>query len=140
MVAACGAIPSMAWARLVRTSDSSAATWGVTAPLSTQRRPEPRPAPRARASWYSRQRGEVDVVGPVLEQDEAGRVPGQVRGRHLVAQVPGLLWRDRALPVAGGVVGGVGHGPADGELVAGQRAVGGRTVMVSPRARATWLG
>ncbi len=69
--------------------------------------------------------GEVDVVGPVLQQHETRRMPGQVRGCDLVAQVARLLWRHRALPVAGGVVRPVGDRPADGELVTREPAIGG---------------
>ncbi len=42
----------------------------------------------------------MDVVRPVLDQHEAGRVLGQRRGCDLVAQVPGLLRRYGALAVA----------------------------------------
>ncbi len=69
--------------------------------------------------------GEADVVCPVLQQDQLGRVLGQVRRRQLVDQIAGLLRRDRALPVPGRVVRGVGHGAADGELVPDELAVGG---------------
>ncbi len=48
---------------------------------------------------------------------------GQVRRRDLFAQVAGRLRRHGALAVPGRVVRRVGHRAADGQLVAGQRAV-----------------
>ena len=118
MVDAWGATVSMAWARLVRTLARSAAICGVTDPLATQAVPEPDADPEDAGQLVLEAGAEVDVVGPVLQEDEAGRVPDQVGRRQLVGQVPGLLRRDRALAVAAGVVGAVGHGAADGELVA----------------------
>ena len=67
---------------------------------------------------------EIDVVGPVLQQHQTGRMPGQVGRRHLVGEVPGLAGWRRALAVPGGVVDAGGHGAADGELIAGQVTVG----------------
>ena len=51
MVPTSGAMPSMALARLVRTSASFAASPGVTAPFCTQRVPRPIPTPSTSASW-----------------------------------------------------------------------------------------
>ena len=69
--------------------------------------------------------GEVDVVGPVLNEDQAGGVVVEACRRHLVGQVAGRPGRAWALPVEGPVVRGVGHRSADRQLVADQVAIGG---------------
>ena len=67
-------------------------------------RPEPDAEPEDAAQLVLEAGGEVDVVRPVLQQDEPGRVRRQVGRRQLVTEVPGLLGRDRALPVPARVV------------------------------------
>ncbi len=93
-------------------------------PVLDAARPEPEPQPAHAGQLVEQAVGEVDVVRPVLDQDQPGGMPAQRRRLYLVPEVPGLLRRDGALAVLGGVVGRVRHGPADGQLVAGQGAVG----------------
>ena len=68
--------------------------------------------------------GEADVVGAVLEEHQPGGMLRQVGRRDLVTEVARRPGRVRALPVGARVVRRVGHRPADGQLVAGQVAVG----------------
>ena len=91
---------SMAWARLV--ADTSPAPWrscGVTAPVGDAAVPEPDADAEDAGQLVLEAGAEVDVVGAVLQQDQTGRVPGQVGRGQLVGQVPGPLGRDRALAV-----------------------------------------
>ena len=89
-----GATVSMAWARLVRTLASSAASAGVTAPFVDAGVPRPRLTPSTGPGQLVLEAGgEVDVVGAVLEQDQAGRVPGQIGRGDLVTEVARLLGR-----------------------------------------------
>ena len=94
-------------------------------PIGQAVRPEPDAGPEDTAQLVLEAGGEVDVVRSVLQQHEPGGVHRQVGRRQLVTEVPGRLWWDRALPVPGRVVPGVGHRTADGELVAAETAVGG---------------
>ena len=124
MVVACGARVSMAWARLVRTLARSAAICGVTDPLVTQLCPRPMPTPRTRASWNSRQALKSMSSAPSCRRTKRAGCCTRSVAAISSARFAGLLGRDEALPVAGGVVGTVGHRTAYGELVAGQVAVG----------------
>ena len=94
----------------------------------------PMPTPRTRASSYSRQRAEVDVVGAVLQQDQPRRV---------LAPGPAAAISSPRLRAC---CGGSGHWPsrlvlsaalATAPLMASWSPVSwqlvGRTVMVSPR-------
>ncbi len=134
----CGAIASMARARLVRTLARSAATWGVTAPLTTQLVPMPMPAPRAWTSSYSRQRAKSMSSAPSCSRaNRAGcraRSAAASSSPRLRACCGGHCPSRAVLSEASATAPLMASwSPVNVQLVA-------RMVMVSPRARATSLG